>query len=47
MFHKWGSPLVDGGDVHGGFVADGGLVVAGGDGAVALEPADAAFHGVA
>jgi len=40
-------PLVDGGDVEGGFVADGELVVSGGDGAVALEPADPAFHGVA
>jgi len=29
-----------------GFVADGELVVSGGDGAVALEPADGAFHGV-
>jgi hypothetical protein len=33
--------------VDGGFVADGELVVAGGDGAVAFEPADAAFDGVA
>jgi hypothetical protein len=40
-------PFVDRGDVNGGFVADGQLVVAGGDGAVALEPADAALHGVA
>jgi hypothetical protein len=40
-------PFVDRGDVHGGFVADGELVVAGCHGAVALEPADAAFDGVA
>jgi hypothetical protein len=32
--------------VDGGFVADGELVVSGGDGAVALEPVDGAFHGV-
>jgi hypothetical protein len=37
-------PLVDRGDVHGGFVADGELVVAGGDGAVALEPVYAALE---
>jgi hypothetical protein len=36
-------PLVDGGDVDDGFVADGELVVAGGDSPVALEPADAAL----
>ena len=41
-----GEPLVDGGDVHGGFVADGEFVVAGGDGPVALEAADAALDGV-
>jgi hypothetical protein len=40
-------PFVDRGDVEGGEVADGELVVAGSDGAVALEPADAAFHSVA
>jgi len=33
--------------VDGGFVPDGELVVAGGDGAVALEPVNAAFDGVA
>jgi hypothetical protein len=33
--------------VDGGFVADGELVIPGGDGAVALEPVDAAFDGVA
>jgi hypothetical protein len=33
--------------VEGGLVADGQLVVAGGDGAVALEAGDAAFDGVA
>jgi len=33
--------------VDGGFVADGQLVVPGGDGTVAPEPADAAFNGVA
>jgi hypothetical protein len=42
-----GQPLVDGGDVDGCLVADGELVVAGGDGAVAFEAADAAFDGVA
>src|SRR5260221_7159545 len=40
-------PFVDRGDVEGGEVAEGELVVAGSDGAVALEPADAAFHSVA
>src|SRR5258708_17303991 len=40
-------PFVDRGEVEGGEVADGELVVAGSDGAVALEPADAAFHSVA
>jgi hypothetical protein len=40
-------PFVDGGGVEGGLVADGELVVAGGDGAVALEPTDAALDGVA
>jgi hypothetical protein len=39
-------PLVDHGDADGGFIADGELVVAGGDGPVALEPADAAFDSV-
>ena len=34
-------------NLDGGFAADGQLVVAGGDGAVALEPVDPAFHGVA
>jgi hypothetical protein len=33
--------------VDGGFVADGELVLAGGDGPVAFQPVDAAFHGVA
>jgi hypothetical protein len=37
-------PLVDGDDVDGGFVLDREFVVAGGDGAVAFEPA---LHGVA
>jgi hypothetical protein len=41
-----GEPFVDGGDVDGGFVADGELVVAGGDGAVAFEPVYAALHRV-
>src|SRR5229473_646484 len=40
-------PFADAGDVEGCLVADGELVVAGGDGAVALEPADAALDGVA
>jgi hypothetical protein len=40
-------PFVDRGDVDGGVVADGELVVAGGHGPVALESADAAFDGVA
>ena len=40
-------PFVDDCDVDGGFVADGELLVAGGDGAVALEAVDAAFDGVA
>jgi len=39
-------PFVDGGDVDGGLVADGELVVAGGQGAVAFEPVDAALDGV-
>ena len=33
--------------MDGGFVADGEFVVPGGDCAVAFEPVDAAFHGVA
>jgi hypothetical protein len=37
-------PFVDRGDVDGGLVADGELVIAGGDGPVALEPADPAFN---
>jgi hypothetical protein len=40
------STLPDGGDVEGGLVADGELVVAGGDGTVAPEPVDPALHGV-
>ena len=40
-------PFTDGSDLEGGLVADSELVVPGGDGAVALEPADAAFDGVA
>src|ERR1039457_1189916 len=40
-------PFADGGDVEGGLVADGELLVAGGDGAVALEPVDTALDGVA
>jgi hypothetical protein len=47
VFRSRVEPFVDCGDMGGGLVADGQLVVAGGDGAVALEPADAAFHGVA
>ena len=48
LFKKSGAEaLVDRGDVDGGLVADGELVVAGGDGAVAFEPVDAAFDGVA
>jgi hypothetical protein len=39
-------PSADGGDVEGGLVADGEFVVAGGDGAVALELVDAALDGV-
>src|SRR6185369_10594513 len=37
-------PFVDGGDVDGGFVADGELVVASGHGAVAFEAVDPALH---
>jgi hypothetical protein len=40
-------PFADGGYVEGGLVADGELVVAGGDGAVALEPVYSALNGVA
>jgi hypothetical protein len=40
-------PFVDGSDVDGGFVADGQLVIPGGDGPVAFEAVDAAFNGVA
>ena len=40
-------PFGDGGDVQGGLVADGELVVPGGDGPAALEAADAALDGVA
>src|SRR2546430_13216456 len=39
--------VFDGGDVEGGFIADGQLVIAGGDGPVALEPVDPAFDRVA
>jgi hypothetical protein len=39
-------PLVDCGDVDGGFVADGEFVVSGGNGPVALEPVDAALDSV-
>src|SRR4029453_9468781 len=39
-------PFVDRRGVDGGFVADGELVEAGGDRAVAFEPVDAALHGV-
>lgn len=46
MFQKL-EPFVDGGDGHGGFVADGEFVVSGGHGAVAFEPVDAALDGVA
>ena len=38
-------PVVDDGDVEGGLVADGELVIPCGDGAVAFEPVDAAFDG--
>src|SRR5919198_2459726 len=44
---KYVEPLVDGDDVDGGLVSDCEFVVAGGHGAVAFEPVDAAFHGVA
>ncbi|MFI7406040.1 ISL3 family transposase [Streptomyces sp. NPDC049541] len=40
-------PLVDGGDQHGCFVADGKLVVSRGDRAVSFEAIDAALHRVA
>ena len=40
-------PFADAGDMEGCFVADGELVVSGSDGAVALEPVDATFDGVA
>ena len=40
-------PFIDRGDVDGGLVADGEFVVSGGQGAVAFEPVDAAFDGVA
>jgi hypothetical protein len=40
-------PVVDGGDGDGGLLADLELVVPGGDGAVALEPVDAALHRMA
>jgi hypothetical protein len=38
-----GQPVVDGGDLDDGFVADGAFVVSGGDGAVAFESVDAAL----
>jgi hypothetical protein len=40
-------PVVDDGDLEGGFVADGELVVPGGHGTVPFEPVDAALDGVA
>lgn len=43
---KCAQPLVDGGDVEGGFVSGGELVVAGGHGSVVFELVDAAFDGV-
>jgi hypothetical protein len=39
-------PFVDGGDGHGGFVADGEFVEPGGDGPVAFGPVDAALDSV-
>ena len=39
-------PVVDPGDVDGGLVAHGELVVAGGQGSVVLDVTEAAFHGV-
>jgi hypothetical protein len=39
-------PDVDRGDLDGGFVADGELLVANGDGTVLLEQVDAALDGV-
>src|SRR3954466_9407699 len=41
---KWSEPFVDRGDVDGGLVANGELVIAGSHGAVAFEPVDAALH---
>jgi hypothetical protein len=40
-------PDVDRGDVQGGLVAQGELVIAGGDRSVLFEQVDAALHGVA
>ena len=40
-------PFGEGSDPNGGQVADSEFVEAGGHGAVALEPVDAALHGVA
>ena len=40
-------PVVDPGDVDGGLVAHGELVVADGQGSVVLEVTEAAFHGAA
>lgn len=44
---SWLQPLVDAGDVYGGFVADSELVIPGRDCPVAFEPVDRALHGVA
>ncbi len=43
---KAGQPVVDGGDLDDGFVADGEFVVSGGEGAVAFESVDAALDSV-
>ena len=43
---KAGQPVVDGGDLDDGFVADGEFVVSGGDGAVAFASVDAALDSV-
>ena len=39
--------MVDAGDVGGGLMADGALVVCGGHGTVLLEAAEAVFRGIA
>ncbi len=47
MLCKSFEPVVDAGDVGGGLVADGELVVLGGQGPVLLELAEAALHRIA